>query len=36
VRSIIKLHGGEIMVRSVKGEYTEFVFTLPNKAAEDQ
>ena len=36
VRSIIKLHGGAIMVRSVKGEYTEFVFTLPNKAAEDQ
>lgn len=31
VRSIIKLHGGKIMVRSVKGEYTEFVFTLPNK-----
>ena len=31
VRSIIKLHGGKIMVRSVEGEYTEFVFTLPNK-----
>lgn len=31
VRSIIRLHGGKIMVRSVKGEYTEFVFTLPNK-----
>lgn len=31
VRSIIKLHGGNIMVRSVKGEYTEFVFTLPNQ-----
>ena len=31
VRSIIRLHGGEIMVRSVKGEYTEFVFTVPNK-----
>jgi len=31
VRSIVKLHGGNIMVRSVKGEYTEFVFTLPNQ-----
>ena len=29
VRSIVTLHGGEIIVRSVKGEYTEFVFTLP-------
>lgn len=35
VRSIVKLHGGKIMVKSVKGEYTEFVFTLPNKALED-
>ena len=35
VRSIVRLHGGEIMVRSVKGEYTEFVFTLPNKPPED-
>lgn len=35
VRSIVKLHGGKIMVRSVKGEYTEFVFTLPNKPKED-
>ncbi len=31
VRSIVKLHGGNIMVRSVKDEYTEFVFTLPNQ-----
>ena len=31
VKSIIRLHGGKIMVRSVKGEYTEFVFTVPNK-----
>ena len=29
VRSIINLHGGEIVVRSVEGEYCEFVFTLP-------
>ncbi|MBR1763761.1 MAG: HAMP domain-containing histidine kinase [Ruminococcus sp.] len=35
VRSIIRLHGGKIMVRSVKGEYTEFTFTLPNKLIED-
>ncbi len=35
VRSIIKLHGGKIMVRSVKGEYTEFVFTVPNKKIDD-
>lgn len=35
VRSIIKLHGGKIMVRSVKGEYTEFIFTLPNKPTDE-
>ncbi|MGN0695214.1 MAG: ATP-binding protein [Oscillospiraceae bacterium] len=29
VRSIIKLHNGEILVRSKAGEYTEFEFTLP-------
>ncbi len=29
VRSIVNLHGGEIMVKSVQGEYTEFLFTLP-------
>lgn len=29
VRSIINLHGGEISVRSVKDEYTEFTFSLP-------
>ncbi len=29
VKSIINLHGGDIMVRSVEGEYTEFVFSLP-------
>lgn len=29
VRSIINLHGGEIIVRSVEGEYCEFVFTIP-------
>ncbi len=29
VRSIINLHGGEIRVDSVKGEYTEFIFTIP-------
>lgn len=30
VRTVINLHGGEIMVRSVEGEYSEFIFTLPN------
>ncbi len=35
VRSIIRLHGGKIMVRSVKGEYTEFIFTLPNKPTDE-
>ncbi|MBO6140249.1 MAG: HAMP domain-containing histidine kinase [Ruminococcus sp.] len=30
VSSIIRLHGGKIMVKSVKGEYTEFLFTLSN------
>lgn len=29
VRSIINLHGGDIVVRSVEGEYCEFVFTIP-------
>lgn len=28
VRSIINLHGGNILVRSTKGEYTEFSFSL--------
>ncbi len=31
VRSIIKLHGGKIQVRSIEKEYTEFIFSLPNK-----
>ena len=29
VRSVINLHGGDIIVRSVQGEYTEFVFSIP-------
>lgn len=29
VRSIVTLHGGDVIVRSVKGEYTEFVFSVP-------
>ncbi len=33
VRSIVNLHGGEIIVKSVQGEYCEFLFTLqPAKA----
>ena len=35
VKSIIKLHGGKIQVRSVQGEYTEFMFSLPNKDITD-
>ena len=30
VRSIINLHGGEITVRSVEGEYCEFEFYIPS------
>ncbi|WP_077533973.1 HAMP domain-containing histidine kinase [Massiliimalia massiliensis] len=29
VRSIVTLHGGDIIVKSVQGEYCEFLFTLP-------
>ena len=28
-RSIIEIHGGKIMVKSLKGEYTEFTFIIP-------
>ncbi|MEG2813004.1 MAG: HAMP domain-containing sensor histidine kinase [Oscillospiraceae bacterium] len=28
VRSIVNLHGGDVIVRSVKGEYAEFVFSI--------
>jgi len=33
VRSIVKLHGGDIAVKSVEGEYVEFIFSInsPNK-----
>ena len=37
VRSIINMHSGEIIVRSVEGEYCEFQFTLktaPNRTAQ--
>ena len=30
VRSIVNLHGGEITVRSVEGEYCEFEFYVPS------
>ncbi|MBC8570416.1 sensor histidine kinase [Zongyangia hominis] len=33
VRSIINLHAGDILVRSVEGEYSEFVFSLPTGSA---
>ncbi len=29
VSSIVKLHGGSVLVRSTEGEYTEFEFTIP-------
>ncbi len=29
VKSIVNLHQGDIMVRSIQGEYTEFVFSIP-------
>ena len=29
VRTIVNLHGGDIMVKSVEGEYCEFVFSIP-------
>jgi signal transduction histidine kinase len=29
VKSIVTLHGGDVIVRSVQGEYTEFVFSIP-------
>ena len=29
VKSLVYLQGGTVTVRSVEGEYTEFVFTLP-------
>ena len=29
VRSIINLHGGDIIVKSTPGEYTEFIFSVP-------
>ena len=29
VKSIIRLHGGEVAVRSVEGEFTEFSFWVP-------
>ncbi|MFT3950393.1 MAG: HAMP domain-containing sensor histidine kinase [Oscillospiraceae bacterium] len=35
VKSIIKLHNGKIMVRSIRNEYTEFVFTLPANPPEE-
>ena len=35
VRSIINLHGGDIIVKSVQGEYTEFVFSVPTAKAKN-
>lgn len=40
VKSLINLHGGDIIVRSVEGEYTQFEFSLPtaknNKAKKSE
>lgn len=30
VRSVVNLHGGDIIVRSARGEYVEFVFSIPS------
>lgn len=30
VRSVVNLHGGDVIVRSVEGEYSEFVFSIPH------
>ncbi len=35
VKSVINLHHGEIVVRSVEGEYTEFAFWLPDPEQEE-
>ena len=35
VRSIINLHGGDIIVKSTQGEYTEFVFSVPTAKAKN-
>ena len=32
VHTVVRLHGGEIAVRSVEGEYTEFCFWIPEKS----
>ncbi len=35
VRSIINLHGGDIIVKSTPGEYTEFIFSIPTAKAKN-
>ncbi len=36
VRSIINLHGGDIIVRSVEKEYCDFVFSIPKPKAKSK
>lgn len=36
VRSIVTLHGGDIIVKSVQGEYCEFLFSLPSAKGKSQ
>lgn len=35
-RSIVEIHGGEIMVKSLKGEFTEFTFTIPKPESSEE
>jgi len=33
---IINMHKGNIIVRSIKGKYTEFIFAIPNDSNKDK
>lgn len=35
-RSIVEIHGGKIMVKSVKGEFTEFTFNIPKNEKNEE
>ena len=35
VKTILEMHGGDISVGSVQGEYTEFIFGLPLYVSDD-
>ncbi len=36
VKTVVNLHGGEIIVRSVEGEYCEFIFTIPTAVVKNK